>query len=132
MLPSEADVEVHDIVQQAQTRNESLHVTGALLWTEERFVQFIEGPAGGISTLQSSILRDARHQSIVTIKYQDSNERLFPGWALAYAGPSQVVAKAVEQAISISRKDITAGAEMLIELLKHFSPSCVLAESRAW
>ena len=38
----------------SQSRNATLDVTGALIWTGERFSQFIEGPAASVAALRQS------------------------------------------------------------------------------
>lgn len=118
----EAMREVDRIVEVSRPRNAGLDVTGALLFTGTRFVQLLEGPVNGVAELQTSIFRDVRHKSVITIDSSDVGERQFSDWSLAYAGPSQLVAKAVNDAISKSEHDPEEGVGLLYELLKTFSP----------
>jgi hypothetical protein len=119
----EAMSEVDRIVDVSRPRNAVLDVTGALLFTGTRFVQLLEGPAIGVSELQASIFRDVRHENIITIDNADVDVRLFSDWSLAYAGPSQLVAKTVNEAISRSEHDPEEGIALLYKLLKTFSSS---------
>jgi hypothetical protein len=110
---------VGDIVEKSIPRNAALAVTGALLFTGARFVQFLEGPAAGIAEIRDSILADTRHQGITTLPSGARAARIFSGWSLAYAGPSVFVSDKVE---SLFRDGIGDAAEM-IHLLEQFVTS---------
>jgi len=122
-LPAEAAMdEVEKIVAVSRPRNHGLDVTGALLFTGERFVQLLEGPQQGVAALQQSIFRDPRHHQVTTIHSRDVDEREFTGWSLAYAGPSRLVAKVVAEGIAESERDPAQGSQILLDLLHKFSP----------
>ncbi|MBB3956633.1 BLUF domain-containing protein [Novosphingobium sediminicola] len=96
-LPSAwAQRAVDDIVVKSIPRNASLEVTGALLFTGSRFVQFLEGPAESVVAIRQNILADRRHHDIVTFLSGGRAERIFSNWSLAYAGPSLFVADKIE------------------------------------
>lgn len=98
-------------------RNRSLSVTGALLFTGARFVQYLEGPPSAIAELRASIMDDSRHENIQTIASGPYEHRLFLRWSLAYAGPSRFVAGKVEDALvdalAGGQEHVDALAEML-------------------
>jgi len=77
--PEAATEDVERIVAVSNIRNRALDVTGALLFTGDRFVQLIEGPSNSITELQRSIFRDARHHEVTTIRSDDIEECEF--WA---------------------------------------------------
>jgi hypothetical protein len=85
------DKDVREIVAVSRTRNAQLHVTGALVASRSRFVQILEGPRTGVDTLMESIRRDPRHADVDVLLYDDIRERRFPGWSLAYSGPSTFI-----------------------------------------
>jgi hypothetical protein len=122
LTPEDAMDEVEKIVAVSRPRNRDLNVTGALLFTGERFAQLIEGPADSIAALQQSIFRDPRHCDVTTIHSRDVDEREFMGWSLAYAGPSRLVAKVVADGITESERDPAQGSQILLDLLHKFSP----------
>jgi hypothetical protein len=122
LTPEEAMDEVEKIVAVSRPRNRDLDVTGALLFTGERFAQLLEGPADGVAVLQQSIFRDPRHREVTTIHSRDVDEREFMGWSLAYAGPSRLVAKVVADGIAESVRDPRQGSQILVDLLHKFSP----------
>jgi len=122
LAPDQAMDEVERIVAISRQRNRDLDVTGALLFTGERFMQLLEGPADGVAALQQSIFRDARHEQVTTIRSDDVDDRQFMGWSLAYSGPSRLVSKVVSDGITQSLKDPRTGSEILVSLLHKFSP----------
>ncbi|WCT76175.1 BLUF domain-containing protein [Novosphingobium humi] len=107
---------VDDIVEKSIPRNAALDVTGALLFTGSRFVQFLEGPAQSIATIRQSILADRRHHDIVTFLSGSRAERVFSNWSLAYAGPSLFVADKVENLFHAGIKNTNE----IIDLLEQF------------
>lgn len=116
-LPSAwAQRAVEDIVEKSIPRNASLSVTGALLFTGSRFVQFLEGPADSVVAIRQNILADRRHHDIVTFLSGGRAERVFSNWSLAYAGPSLFVADKVENMFHSGVKDTGE----IIDLLEQF------------
>jgi Sensors of blue-light using FAD len=53
-----------NLLVQCRKRNLSLGITGHLLYTEEIFVQCIEGPSGSLDALWKSLQRDERHHNV--------------------------------------------------------------------
>ncbi len=128
-LPAEAG-EVDAIVDWSQRRNAGLDVTGALVFTERRFAQYLEGPVQGVDELMASIGRDPRHRNVDVIFRRPLARRRFATWALAYAGPSTFVAGhvlAVADAPSEAAR--SKYADRLIETMSQFVQA-QLAEQR--
>ncbi len=98
---------IQDIVGVSRARNTRLEVTGALVYSDRIFGQFIEGPAPSLVALRSSILSDARHEEVTTIADGRAELRRFGRWALAYAGSSVLVSRALQRAL----RDIAHVAE---------------------
>lgn len=82
------DAEIADIVGVSRVRNARLGVSGALIASQIRFAQFLEGPRAGIEALMDSIRRDRRHDTIDVVLDAEDERRRFSGWALAYSGSS--------------------------------------------
>ena len=74
-----------NMLTQARTRNAQLDITGHLLYTEEVFVQCIEGPSASISSLWESLQRDERHYDIELLARSQVNERRFKEWSMAFS-----------------------------------------------
>jgi hypothetical protein len=56
-----------------------------LLYTEEIFVQCIEGPSGSIDALWTSLQRDDRHHSLELLTRESVAERQFADWSMAFS-----------------------------------------------
>lgn len=69
----------------ARERNLRLGVTGHLLYSEEVFVQCIEGPPKAVEQLWQSIQLDDRHYDIELLKREPIQERRFTEWAMAFS-----------------------------------------------
>ena len=113
----EAQAIVGEIVDLSRVKNDSLSITGALIFTGTHFAQYIEGPSEEIATLRSSITGDFRHGDILTIDDGRCAARLFVGWSLAYAGDmayfSQLIAWSRERQRSSART-------LLLEMMRRF------------
>lgn len=66
-------------------KNKRLGITGHLLYTEEVFVQCIEGPPESIESLWQSLLRDDRHYDIELLSRGPVTERRFADWSMAFS-----------------------------------------------
>jgi hypothetical protein len=119
-LPQE-EAEVDAIVDWSRGRNAEFDVTGALIFTETHFAQFLEGPEAGVDALMASIARDPRHTDLQIMFRRPTDERRFPTWSLAYAGPSTFVAGHV---LSVGEAGATpAGlkaADRLVSVMRQF------------
>lgn len=69
----------------ARERNLRLGITGHLLYSEEVFVQCIEGSPQSVEDLWQSIQRDDRHYDIELLKREPIQERRFNEWAMAFS-----------------------------------------------
>ena len=79
------------LVDTSRGRNLALSVTGALIFTELHFAQWLEGSRAALDELMISIGRDDRHQNVRIVKNVDSVQRRFGGWSLAYWGTATFV-----------------------------------------
>ena len=100
ILPCNAARYVDDIVATSRRRNPQLGLTGALLFTGEHFAQVLEGSAASVDRLMSQLTVDRRHDAIMTVAREPIATRRFGGWSMAYAGPSQFVARHVTRLLN--------------------------------
>lgn len=80
--PTEA--ELNALVEAARVRNQSLGVTGMLLYDKGRFLQTLEGPVDGLGQVWASIQRDERHTGIEVLTQHLVGARLFSQWSLLH------------------------------------------------
>lgn len=80
-------------------RNPELGITGTLIFTGQRFAQYLEGSQASLALLRGSIERDPRHAGLVTIAEGPAARRRLNQWDLSYAGQSSFVDQIVERAV---------------------------------
>jgi len=73
--------EIKEISSQAAKNNSEKDITGVLMAKGGVFFQIIEGPEENIDKLFTNILKDIRHEKIITLGIQIGDlKRLFPNW----------------------------------------------------
>lgn len=71
----------------ARRRNAMYGVTGVLLYFDEAFMQYIEGPAPHLALIYRIIRRDPLHGGVNKIMQQEIAERVFGAWSMAFDMP---------------------------------------------
>ncbi|MEO0531704.1 MAG: BLUF domain-containing protein [Planctomycetota bacterium] len=71
-----------DLCLKAQQNNAELGLSGALVYLDGRFVQYIEGPPAEVARLYERVEEDDRHTIIRCIKREPQSERLFSNWSM--------------------------------------------------
>jgi hypothetical protein len=74
-----------NLLLQCRKRNRELGITGHLLYTEEVFVQCVEGPPESIEALWQSLQRDERHHDLELLSRHPETTRRFPDWSMAFS-----------------------------------------------
>jgi len=75
--------DIERIAAQSAANNRKLGITGLLIASGGVFFQVIEGPAAAVDEIYSRILRDKRHQDVLTLRVEEGNlPRLFPDWEM--------------------------------------------------
>lgn len=76
------DTEIHKIQLRAEHQNHRRNITGALLYTDKYFLQYIEGHAPVVDALFASISRDPRHTNVRVLLRAPIQHRDFSRWSL--------------------------------------------------
>jgi hypothetical protein len=74
-----------NMLSEARAKNAMLGITGHLLYTEEVFVQCIEGKSEAIESLWHSLQRDPRHYDIELLARGSLEKRRFSDWSMAFS-----------------------------------------------
>ncbi len=74
-----------NMLSEARSKNASMGITGHLLYTEEVFVQCIEGPAKSVADLWASIQRDERHYDLEILARGPIQTRRYADWSMAFS-----------------------------------------------
>ena len=76
-------VELGRLFSAARSNNKSQHITGALLLSEEWFVQTLEGEETAVRELFAHIRTDPRHDTVSVLEETQVGGRVFARWAMA-------------------------------------------------
>ncbi|MFY9934162.1 MAG: BLUF domain-containing protein [Streptosporangiaceae bacterium] len=80
---TERKQELGQIFSVARSANKKVGVTGALLITDDQFVQTLEGPEPTVRELYAKINKDKRHEHVEVLESGDVSGRVFGRWAMA-------------------------------------------------
>jgi methanogenic corrinoid protein MtbC1 len=72
------------LLARAKARNRGLGVTGMLLYSDNQFFQWLEGPPEGVAQIWASIRHDPRHAHIELIDHHTRSLRLFGDWDMKF------------------------------------------------
>lgn len=78
------------ILQTAQRQNPVVGVTGALIFSNDHFLQYIEGGTESVNQLYLKIARDHRHDHVMLKCYSNRPDRLFGHWAMKHIEESLI------------------------------------------
>ena len=81
--PAERKHQLGEIFSVARSSNKKVGVTGALLITDDEFVQTLEGAEPAVRELYAKISKDKRHEHLELLDSGDVSERVFGRWAMA-------------------------------------------------
>lgn len=111
------DEELMSILDRSRVRNLELQITGALMRSEEYFLQYLEGPQIEIERLVQKIGTDFRHQNLLTLSKGEMNLRLFPNWGMGF-GNGDTWRKALRHHLNAVRQDVTS--QTPIDIIENF------------
>lgn len=72
--------EIDKILVSCKKNNPPLNITGVLLYSENKFIQYVEGESAELMSLYDKIKKDARHEKTVMVSYSPIATRIFPSW----------------------------------------------------
>lgn len=79
-------VEIDAILATARYWNPQVGVGGALLVTEGRFVQALEGEKRNVEEMLDRIVADPRHRDVAILCAHETTKRRFSEWSMAFVG----------------------------------------------
>lgn len=81
---------IDSILAQSRQFNPSTGITGILCYGGGIFLQAIEGGRQAVSELYGHIQKDARHQDVLLLHYEEISERRFGGATMGQVDTSRV------------------------------------------
>ena len=76
--------DVVSILDSARRRNSADQITGLLCFTNDYFLQCLEGSRRAVNEAYRRILKDPRHTDVVLLQYQEASAREFGEWSMGY------------------------------------------------
>jgi hypothetical protein len=78
-----------DLFSEARSNNRSRRITGALMVSDDWFVQTLEGREDEVRSLYARIERDPRHDSFFVLEARPVDGRIFARWSMAEVSPDR-------------------------------------------
>jgi hypothetical protein len=78
------------ILAECQRNNPARGITGVLCFSEEIFLQVLEGGRDVVCETFNAIVRDARHQHVRLLSFEEVSERRFGGWTMGQVNINKV------------------------------------------
>ena len=94
--------EIQKILASSNKNNGALNLTGVLLYTENKFLQVLEGEQKVVLSLYDNIKNDDRHKNVMMISMHPIQDRDFPSWEM---GSKKINEKDYTFLTDISKED---------------------------
>lgn len=107
--PNCDEAEIEKILASCKKNNPSREITGVLLHSNHRFIQYLEGDKEQIMHLFEAIKGDNRHGGVNLRYYAPIENRIFPSWHMGY--------KNVNQNSTVFQTSITEGDQIVFKKL---------------
>jgi hypothetical protein len=84
-----SESELQDLLVKARINNESLKISGMLLYHQGSFIQALEGSKESVEDLYNKIREDGRHVESRVLYRGEHEERDFNGWSMGFYRSNQ-------------------------------------------
>lgn len=78
------------ILEQSRANNPAAGITGVLCFSDDLFIQVLEGGRDEVCGLYNTIVRDNRHAHVCILSYEEIRERRFGGWTMGQVNIAKV------------------------------------------
>jgi hypothetical protein len=78
------------IMAQSKKNNPAQGITGVLCFSENLFIQVLEGGRDEVCATYNNIVRDDRHRDVRILKYDEIDERRFGDWTMGQVNVANV------------------------------------------
>ena len=100
-----------NMLSEARAKNARMGITGHLLYTEEVFVQCIEGTPEAVESLWKSLQRDHRHYDLELLARGPQEARRFGDWTMAFSSYPSLNRFNMPGFFSVEKEGMSAEAE---------------------
>ncbi|MEO6186506.1 MAG: BLUF domain-containing protein [Steroidobacteraceae bacterium] len=81
---------VAGILNDCQRNNPAHGITGVLCYSDEIFLQVLEGGRDAVCETFNNIVRDVRHEQVRLLSFEEISERRFGGWTMGQVNIGKV------------------------------------------
>jgi len=81
---------VESLLEKSRANNPRQGITGILCFSEDLFIQVLEGGRDEVCELFNAIVRDDRHRNVRILIYEEIRERRFGGWTMGQVNIARV------------------------------------------
>ena len=78
------------ILEQSRANNSPQGITGILCFSDDLFIQVLEGGRDEVCETYNKIVRDDRHRDVRILTYDEISERRFGGWTMGQVNIAKV------------------------------------------
>jgi len=78
------------ILAECQKNNPVRGITGVLCYSDEIFLQVLEGGREAVCATFNAIGRDTRHEQVTLLQFEEISERRFGGWTMGQVNIEKV------------------------------------------
>lgn len=78
------------LMEQSRGHNIPTGITGLLCFSDDLFIQVLEGGRDQVCELYNKIVRDARHEHVRLLHFDEIPERRFGGWSMGQVNLAKV------------------------------------------
>ena len=82
--------DIDEILKACHKNNPKIHVTGVLCYSNDYFIQCLEGSRINVNQLYHKILADKRHYDPAILQYQEIAKRDFSEWTMGFIPPPMI------------------------------------------
>lgn len=75
---------IETILAQSRAHNPKQGITGVLCYSEDLFMQVLEGGRDAVCELYNTIARDDRHRQVRILSFEEISERRFGNWTMGH------------------------------------------------
>jgi len=79
-----SETELNGFLATIRRKNQVQNITGLLLYSDEAFIQVIEGEKDIIHHIFKLISQDSRHSNMVKLIEEPISKRAFPSWSMGF------------------------------------------------
>lgn len=122
--------EIDDLLADARVFNQSIGVTGVLLYCDGNFFQYLEGSPESVAVVYKRILKSSLHIAVIELFNASVERTHFSNWAMGFAAVAQSDLQQISHASWAEQHDkISRQSEMnpgIALLLSYWDRHCRL------